>query len=40
MHPWGAFVTGAFAGLIYLAASWSVIKLRIDDPLDAVAGMC
>lgn len=26
------------AGFIYFIASWIVVKLKIDDPLDAVAG--
>uniref|UniRef100_A0AC35U7H8 Ammonium transporter n=1 Tax=Rhabditophanes sp. KR3021 TaxID=114890 RepID=A0AC35U7H8_9BILA len=35
MMPWGAACTGTVAGLVYLALSKMMIKLRIDDPLDA-----
>ncbi|XP_063221488.1 putative ammonium transporter 1 [Bacillus rossius redtenbacheri] len=34
---WSSFVTGAIAGLVYIALHYVVLKLRIDDPLDAVA---
>jgi len=34
--PWAGFTIGVFAGLIYLAASKLLIKLRIDDAVDAI----
>ncbi|XP_074660188.1 putative ammonium transporter 1 isoform X1 [Tubulanus polymorphus] len=37
LYPWGAAVVGAVAGLLYLGASYVVLYLKIDDPLDAVA---
>ena len=37
MHPWWAAVTASIAGIIYLIVSDMMVKLRIDDPLDAVA---
>ena len=37
MHPWWAAVTASIAGIIYLIISDLMVKLRIDDPLDAVA---
>ena len=38
MNPWAACITGIVAGLTYMAWSALMSKLRIDDPLDAVAG--
>lgn len=38
-HPWSALVIGILGGAFYLACSWIVMKARIDDPLDAVAGL-
>lgn len=39
VYPWAAFVTGFVAGLVYMI--WSVVleKIKVDDPLDAVAGI-
>jgi Amt family ammonium transporter len=37
VRPYGALVIGLVAGFIYFIASWIVVKLKIDDPLDAVA---
>ncbi|CAJ0585369.1 unnamed protein product, partial [Mesorhabditis spiculigera] len=37
MEPWGSVFTGIGSGLIYLALSTLMIKLKIDDPLDAFA---
>uniref|UniRef100_A0A914HVX0 Ammonium transporter AmtB-like domain-containing protein n=1 Tax=Globodera rostochiensis TaxID=31243 RepID=A0A914HVX0_GLORO len=37
MDGWGTFVTGIGAGLIYMALSGLMLRLRIDDPLDAFA---
>ncbi|XP_064601317.1 putative ammonium transporter 1 [Liolophura sinensis] len=37
MYTWGAFVTGLIGGVVYMLISWSVVKLRVDDPLDATA---
>ena len=39
MEMWGAFVTGLIAALVYYFAAFSMAKLKIDDPLDAVAGL-
>ena len=38
VHPYAAFVIGIIAGIAYVAWSTLVVKLKIDDPLDAVAG--
>lgn len=38
MYTWGAFVTGLIGGVVYMLISWLVVKLRVDDPLDATAG--
>lgn len=35
--PWAGFVVGIFGGLAYLAGHFSMLKMRFDDPLDAVA---
>uniref|UniRef100_A0A8R1DF73 Ammonium transporter n=1 Tax=Caenorhabditis japonica TaxID=281687 RepID=A0A8R1DF73_CAEJA len=37
MEPWGCMWVGVGAGLLYLALSKLMIKLKIDDPLDAFA---
>jgi len=37
VRPWAAIVIGAVAGALYLFASKVSIKMRLDDPLDAVA---
>lgn len=36
-HPWGAFLVGLVAGVAYKVTSWLIVKLKIDDPLDAIA---
>lgn len=36
VEPWAAFVIGITAGWIYLAASALMIKLKIDDAVDAI----
>lgn len=37
MYPWGACVLGCCAGVSFHLWSWIVRRLKIDDPLDAVA---
>lgn len=37
MEPWASSFTGIGAGLIYLGLSHLMIRLRVDDPLDAFA---
>jgi len=37
MFMWGAFVTGLVAAVVYYFGAVIVVKLKIDDPLDAVA---
>ena len=44
-YPWAAAAVGSIAGVLYLAASILLVKLKIDDPLDAspihfVGGKC
>lgn len=36
-RPWGGMVTGSVAGLVFLGIHYAMIKLKVDDPLDAVA---
>ena len=36
-YPWMSCLTASAAGFIYLIVSDIMVRLRIDDPLDAVA---
>lgn len=36
VEPWWAVVIGIIAGWVYIFGSWALIKLRIDDCVDAV----
>lgn len=36
-QPWAAFIVGIFGGFAYLAGHFSMLKMKFDDPLDAVA---
>lgn len=38
VHPYAAFVIGIIAGMAYVAWSTLMVRVRVDDPLDAVAG--
>jgi len=42
MDPWAAIVTGVIGGFVYTGASKLLLKLKVDDPLDAFAvhGAC
>mmetsp|Transcript_38041 Transcript_38041/g.125483 ORF Transcript_38041/g.125483 Transcript_38041/m.125483 type:complete len:484 (-) Transcript_38041:210-1661(-) len=42
MLPWAAFLTGFIGAFVYYGASKLMLKLKIDDPLDAFAvhGAC
>lgn len=42
MLPWAAFMTGFIGAFVYYGASKLMLKLKIDDPLDAFAvhGAC
>jgi len=35
LEPWAAIIAGAVGALIFFLASATILKLRIDDPLDA-----
>jgi len=35
-EPWAAFVIGSLAGPVFIGVRQAIIKLKIDDPLDAV----
>lgn len=37
MYPWSAFVTGLIAGCAFLCWRAFMLKIKVDDPLDAVA---
>eukprot|EP00581_Thalassiosira_minuscula_P012756 CAMPEP_0183715276 /NCGR_PEP_ID=MMETSP0737-20130205/9572_1 /TAXON_ID=385413 /ORGANISM="Thalassiosira miniscula, Strain CCMP1093" /LENGTH=519 /DNA_ID=CAMNT_0025944367 /DNA_START=151 /DNA_END=1710 /DNA_ORIENTATION=- len=36
VEPWAAVIIGFFAGLLYFSASKTLVRLRIDDVVDAV----
>ena len=36
-QPWSAAVVGALGGCVYFAVHVAMVKLELDDPLDAVA---
>ena len=36
-QPWSAILIGIFAGVGFLFTHFLMLKLKIDDPLDAVA---
>jgi ammonium transporter, Amt family len=38
VEPWAAVLTGAVAGLLYMVGSWALVKLRLDDAVDAIPG--
>lgn len=40
LQPWASIVTGAIAGALYLGASDLLIKMKIDDAVDAVPVHC
>ena len=37
-RPWFAVLIGAIAGVAFFSWHHIILKIRIDDPLDAVAG--
>ena len=37
-RPWFAVLIGAIAGVAFVSWHHIILKIRIDDPLDAVAG--
>ena len=37
-HPYASFVIGIIGGMTYVAWSALMLRVRVDDPLDAVAG--
>ena len=38
-RPWSALLVGATAGAAFVGWHHVILKIKIDDPLDAVAGM-
>lgn len=36
IEPWAALVIGSLAGLLYIFGSWALLKLRLDDAVDAI----
>ena len=38
LYPWAAAVIGSIAGSALIGWHYFVLYLKIDDPLDAIAG--
>ena len=38
VYPYASLIIGVIAGLAYVAWSTAMLRLKVDDPLDAVAG--
>lgn len=38
-EPWAALVVGLLGGIIFMASNYMMEKLKIDDPLEAFAGI-
>ena len=36
-EPWAALIVGAMGGIGFLVVHFAMLKLKLDDPLDAVA---
>jgi Amt family ammonium transporter len=36
IEPWAAVTIGSCAGALYLFASWGLVRLRLDDAVDAI----
>ena len=36
VEPYGAVIIGFISGVLYLLGSWGLIKLRLDDAVDAI----
>ena len=39
-HPYASFVIGIVGGMTYVGWSTLMLRVKVDDPLDAVAGKC
>jgi ammonium transporter, Amt family len=40
VEPWAALIIGAFGGVVYFLGSRMLIRLRIDDAVDGIPGLC
>uniref|UniRef100_A0A7S1T8N8 Ammonium transporter n=1 Tax=Compsopogon caeruleus TaxID=31354 RepID=A0A7S1T8N8_9RHOD len=42
IEPWAAIVIGIIGAIVYMVAAWLLLKLKIDDPLEAfpIHGAC
>ena len=36
-EPWAALIVGALGGIGFMVVHFSMLRLKLDDPLDAVA---
>lgn len=36
IEPWVSVIVGAIAGLLYMLGTWALVKLRLDDAVDAI----
>ena len=39
VEPWAAMVIGIGGGFSMLFTQWAVLSVKVDDPLDATAGI-
>lgn len=38
VEPWASLIIGTFAGLLYIAGSSALIRMKVDDAVDAIPG--
>jgi len=36
VEPWASVVIGAIAGILYMFGTWALVKLRLDDAVEAI----
>lgn len=36
VEPWVAVIIGSIAGLLYMLGTWALVKMRLDDAVDAI----
>lgn len=38
LRPWAAIIVGAITAFSFNFTAWFIAKMKIDDPVDAIAG--
>ena len=38
VEPWAAVLIGAIAGILYIFGSWALVRMKLDDAVDAIPG--